>query len=172
MTHPCIYCGKPYAPGHDCTQRMENKFKMHLIIHNNEKEIRETNYWETEYAAKRYFYLSINAGCVRLLIPENLSPMAIKDMRSFKQIVLSFLKPYITTEGQTIELMFDDKSNSPFAIHMNNAQIDRFLSKIEPGTVAHFIAYTKGLVKIIDTKCGIRLVNEIPCLKPWSNTHG
>ena len=52
------------------------------MIGNAGKEITQSNYWETEMAQAGFAYLSFNAGCARLLIPDgNEVPEMKKDAR-------------------------------------------------------------------------------------------
>ena len=141
-----------------------------LVIGNNSQEIKDTNYWDSINNASGQFYLSINAGCVRLLIPQNYSEDFdfISDILSSKQIVLSILKKELIQEGQlAVELMFDDYSDSPYCIHMGITQIDRLFTNEDNNKVTRFISYAKGLKVIQDTHCGIRHVNQIPCMAQW-----
>ena len=41
-----------------------------IIVSNNGADLIDTNYWETDYALHGYYYLSINAGALRLLVPD------------------------------------------------------------------------------------------------------
>ena len=130
-----------------------------LTIGNNSQEIMSTNYFESEYNQHGYFYISINAGCVRLLIPDSASAnqMFIDDITSAKEIILSMLKGYLREEDKhTVELMFDDHSESP-----------RLPLAEGNNSVMRFISYARGLRVIQDTKCGFRYVNKIPCMAEW-----
>lgn len=141
-----------------------------LTIGNNSQEITSTNYWESMYNAEGFFYISINAGCVRLLVPERYSidTQFFDDTLSAKQIVLSMLKKYLQEEKRhSVELMFDDHSENPYCIHVAPNQIDRLLLPEDNNKVMRFIAYAKGLRIIQDTRCGFRFVNKLPCLLPW-----
>ena len=141
-----------------------------LTIGNNSQEITSTNYFESEYNLRGYFYISINAGCVRLLIPDRASndQVFISDITSAKEIVLSMLKKYLREEGkQSVELMFDDHSENPYCLHVATNQIDRLPLAEDDNSVMRFISYAKDLRVIHDTKCGFRYVNRIPCMAEW-----
>ena len=46
-----------------------------ITICNDRSIITSTNYWESEHAAAGYAYLSLNAGCYRLLMPPEQDPL-------------------------------------------------------------------------------------------------
>lgn len=141
-----------------------------LTIGNNSQEITSTNYWELPYNTRGEFYISINAACVRLLIPEKFDADIdfIDALLSSKQIILSILKKYLIEENKlAIELMFDDHSQNPYCIHMGAHQIDRLFLNEDNNKITRFISYAKGLRVVNDTHCGIRHVNKIPCMSEW-----
>jgi len=50
-------------------QGMDGKNKMITTIENDGPDIVTTNYWTTEHEQRGLFYVSINAGTCRLLVP-------------------------------------------------------------------------------------------------------
>ena len=63
----------------------------HFEIENDGPLIVTSNYWESEIAAAGKLYLTINAGCFRLLVPQ-IQRATISDMRpGAKHIVVSML---------------------------------------------------------------------------------
>ena len=59
-----------------------------IQIENNGPEISSTNYFDSEHAQKGYFFLSTNAGCVRLLVPD-IRRSDIAEFKTAKYVVLS-----------------------------------------------------------------------------------
>lgn len=133
-----------------------------ITISNNGKELTETNYWELEHSQKGKFYVSINAGCIRLLCPPSQKIM-ISEMKTGKIIIIS--KGFWTEQNRDgVEIMFEDNSESPFALHLSVEQFD-FVPK--DGKRWRFAIYTKDEGKIFDKKCKVRTVKTIPYMKEW-----
>lgn len=135
-----------------------------IEIHNNGPAISGTNYWDTEHAG--YFYLSWNAGAARLLVPDT-RVGEIAEMRTGEYVILSY-GPW-TDQGSrpAWELLWEDGSDSPYAIHLVEEQTDRRPPVEDQGGGLIVTAWTRaGLVATWPGK--FRRVREIPCLQPWS----
>ncbi len=133
----------------------------HLIrIANNGPRIVETNYFDLPHARAGLFFVSVNAGTFRILVPDN-QLSAIAEMRSGPKCVIS-RGPL--GDSDAIELMFDDGSDSPFALHIDARQVDRLLGYETAEVVV--TAWTRdGLAA---TWPGYyRAVPTLPCLDPW-----
>jgi hypothetical protein len=96
-----------------------------LHFENNGPLIVASNYWESELAAAGLLYLSANAGCFRLLVPQPQSTI-ISDMRpGAKHVVVSMLsKEKWVEKKKCIEWMVDDGSNTPWSCELSTAQVD------------------------------------------------
>lgn len=133
-----------------------------LVINNDGPELLATNYWGLEHAAKGLFFVSINAGCVRLLMPpahEN----ALPDMIAARSVVL--------TRGaydgkEAVEILFDDDTDDPFAIFLDISQFDRIWPPDEDGMTIDFAIYVKGGM-VWSHKCHLRRTATLPLLTPW-----
>ena len=90
-------------------------------IENDGQILQRTSYFTTAQAARGEFYLTWNAGCARLLVPEQ-QKHTLKEMRC--EHVL------ITKKKDRISILFDDKSEKPFVVNIALEQNDR---KIDPG---------------------------------------
>jgi hypothetical protein len=148
-----------------------------IAISNEGGEIIATNYWQSEYAAAGKFFLSLNAGVVRLLVPPSQMPM-VHEMRTAKTIVLT-LGEYEGKSG-AVELLFDDHSDTPFVLFLDPAQIDRRWPTADDGREVGFVVYvgehmlgrglgdpsgeTKG--PGIASTCHLRRTRKLPYLKP------
>lgn len=97
-----------------------------LWIENSGAEITRTNFWETEAARAGKFYLSINAGAFRLLVPQA-HMGAVRDMRAAHIVVVS--QGPMTLEGRAfsdaIELLFDDSTEEPWSLYLTLQAVDR-----------------------------------------------
>lgn len=140
---------------------------MNLIkIENNGPEIIGTNYFDSEYAARGYCYLSINAGAFRLLIPPALES-AIAEMKTGKMAVIS-IGPDARHGGREMaEIMFDDGTSDPYCLFLSMEQVDRKPAQGDSFRETVLTVYTEGLIKEIETPCGFRYVYKLPFLKPW-----
>lgn len=97
-----------------------------IIIENDGQNIASTNYWQTDHAAKGLCYLSANAGAWRLLVP----PAAehyLAEMRTGKSAAI---EPSIQMPGRCWDVVFEDGTDSPFALAIDKQQTDRAM---EPG---------------------------------------
>jgi hypothetical protein len=85
-----------------------------------------TDYWQSETAAAGKLYVSINAGCFRLLVPKS-QHAVISDMRpKAKHIVVSMLpRDKWVDREYCLEWMVEDGSNTPWACHLSPGAVDR-----------------------------------------------
>ena len=77
---------------------------MALVIENNGSEILSSNFWDSETSN---FFLSVNAGAARLLIPDSRID-EIGKMVTGKQVILSRGPCWPQADKDAIEIMFDD----------------------------------------------------------------
>jgi hypothetical protein len=137
-----------------------------LEIHNKGQAIASTNYWESDYNAAGYCYLSWNAGAARLLLADSLKG-ALREMRSAKYVIVSRGKWREQGDREALELLFEDESDSPYCLHLSMEQTDRQLPEINQGGGFFVTVWTRGGEKLrLPGK--YREVSEIPCLEPWS----
>lgn len=137
-----------------------------LIITNRGPELADTNYFDSEHAARGLFYLSWNAGVGRLLVPDASLP-ALKEMATAQYVIVS-RGPW-PEQGKTegIELLFEDNSDSPYCLHLSVEQCDRLLPDLDQGGGFEIVAWARnGKTKSWPGK--YRKVEQIPCLDPWS----
>jgi hypothetical protein len=95
-----------------------------IHIANDGPRILDTDYWTTPHAARGACYLSINAGAFRLLVPPALAS-AIGEMVTAKTVVVSRGPWPEQHKDEAIEVLFDDGTSSPYAIHIGAEQVDR-----------------------------------------------
>lgn len=144
-----------------------------LKIKNNGPEIVETNYWQSKYAARGDVFLSINAGCFRLLVPQApaSSNVCLQDIWS-AEVVLVSRGPWPEAQAHdALEVLFDNGSEASSSLQMAANQCDRLPLANGcdlPGTLPRWrcMVYTEdGL--ICDLPARYRLADRIPCLKGW-----
>ena len=134
-----------------------------LTIENNGPDISNTNYFDSEHAQRGYFYLSTNAGCVRLLVPDNQIQTIAEFKAATKYVILSRGTWPKQKKNDGLELLFEDFSDTPYVIHFGVEQCDMLPNG--DGDWA-FAAWTRH-GKQFECPLKYRKVKEIPCLKAW-----
>lgn len=138
-----------------------------LTFKNRGQELVGTNFWDSDLCAEGFFFLSINDGAFRLLVPDS-RVQHLRDMDSASQVIVS-VGPWPSQERLVgIEILFDDRSDNPFAIHFGEEQTDRRIAVMDQGVNVPFIIYTRHRAHLSST-CKVRLVERIPCLLPWQS---
>ena len=131
-----------------------------IEIFNSGKNIVQTNYFDSKVAVEGKFFVSGNASAVRILVPDIQLP-ALEKMCTGKICVISRGR----FRGQDcVEFMFDDESDSPFAIHMSIKQTSNIISKDQKPFVV--TAWTR-VGKIMEWPGKFRVVRTLPCMAPW-----
>lgn len=132
-----------------------------IMIRNAGAAIESTNYFDGSHAAAGLFYVSINAGAVRLLVPDvQLSTLA--EMRTGHECIIT--RGRMRGGHLVLELMFEDRSDEPFAIHVDMRQCDRDMTERAPSILVS--AWTRhGLVASWPGR--FRTAATLPCLRPW-----
>lgn len=125
------------------------------FISNNGKDIVGTDFFHNKPES---FFVSVNAGSFRLLLPKELE-YAIKEMRTGKFAIVSM-------NNSWFEILFENMSDSPFAIHSPIAAIDRIPSEERRDNLilSVWIAPCK---KVLEIPCKFRKVVQIPNMQPW-----
>jgi hypothetical protein len=144
-----------------------------LRFENDDPLIVASNYWESSMAAAGKLYLSINAGCFRLLIPQT-QRASITDMRpGAKHFVVSMLPREKWREREyCVEWMVEDGSSSPWSCHLSPGQVDRAPNHEDVGK--EWLGTVWDIKKGRPHKCMERpayfqIVPELPWLRKISN---
>ncbi len=97
-----------------------------LRFENDGPSIVASDYWQSNLASAGKLYLSMNAGCFRLLIPE-IQRAVLADMRrGAKHIVVSMLPKEKWREREfCVEWMVEDGSDTPWSCQLSPGQVDR-----------------------------------------------
>lgn len=116
-------------------------------------------------------FLSLNAGAFRLLLPTGWEE-AVQEMQTGREIVVS-RGPWAKDPGHgldAIELLFEDGTADPYAIHLQASQCDRLPLPEDVAQEWVFSAWTaprRGKPhRALDRPCWYRIVPQIPWLKP------
>jgi hypothetical protein len=138
-----------------------------LHFTNDGQRIVQTNYWDIEHAKRGLVFLSWNAGAGRLLVPDGLKSSLLREIRSAKFVIVS-RGPWLEHGQQdALEILFEDNSDSPYAIQLLASQTDRLLPEHNQGGGFDVVIWTRdGEQNRFTGK--YRQVSTIPCLEPWS----
>jgi hypothetical protein len=142
-----------------------------LQIENDGPDIRTTNYWETDPAAAGLVYASCNAGAIRLLLPPAKEP-DIPDMTRGVEYVILSRGPW-PAQGlpEAVEILFEDRSDSPYALHLSPESFDLLPAEPPEGREWRLGLWTAGPRKRADLPVRFRRVQSLPWLRPWEPTH-
>src|SRR4030042_411330 len=95
-----------------------------LTVENDGQAIVSTNYWQSDYAKRGFFYLTINAGAFRLLVPPSREG-ELADMLTASEVIVSRGPWPEHGKHDALELLFEDYSDSPYSLHITSDQVDR-----------------------------------------------
>lgn len=141
-----------------------------IQIVNNESEIVSTNYWQTENAQRGLFYLSINAGAFRLLVPD-IQEAVIAEMATAKEVIVSRGPWPSQNKHDALEFLFEDFTDTPFVLQILPEQADRLPLDSDRDRQGQpprwkFTVWTEAGKKL-ERPARYRLVKKIPCMKAW-----
>lgn len=139
---------------------------MILQIENDGPAIRTTNYWGSEADRVGAMHLSPNAGAFRLLLPSGWES-AIAEMETATVVVVS----RGPMQGRdAIELLFDDGTADPFAVHLGAGQCTPLPVAADAGRQFVLTVWTNRRGKphqSLSRPAWYRIVPRLPWLKPW-----
>jgi hypothetical protein len=135
-----------------------------ITISNDGPVLIASNFWQSEWARRGLYFLSINAGAIRLLMPPAMEH-ALGDMQTAREVILT--RGLYEGKDGALELLFDDASDSPYAIFLDPAQADRRWLPSDEGKRIPFVVYLHGPLPIWQTTCRLRRTRQLPYLKAW-----
>lgn len=131
-----------------------------LQITNDGGDIKYTNYFDSLQARARLIFVSWHAFTARVLVPDAQLWM-ISELHSISECIISRGK---MDGNDMLELLFEDGTDSPFAIFMRMHQADRIITNDgKPFIVALWTR--EG--KVAQWPGYYRVVEELPFLEPW-----
>lgn len=145
-----------------------------IITENHGPLIRSSNYWQSEMAVSGYYYLTPNAGTFRLLCPQNRKD-EIRELRTGKTVVLTvgivhaIAQPGMQIGREMTELLFDDRSESPFALYLSMEQWERLPAADDYNKLWEFTAWEsrRGLPHKVMSRPAFLRRGDLPCLQAW-----
>jgi hypothetical protein len=137
-----------------------------LRIDNNGPEIAASNYWDNPIGE---FLVSANAGAFRVLLAPA-SEVHLPDMRGAKGAAVSRGPWPATGLSDALEILFDDGTDSPFALHTSIAALDRIPPDRELGRrciLSVWVQREGKPHKALELPCLYRRAKQLPDLRPW-----
>ena len=139
-----------------------------LTIQNDRNKIISTNYWASELNSKGLYYISINAGTFRILVPDIYEDLK-SEFETGKDIIITTGKEQ---GSDAVEILFDDHSSDPFRLLVDQQQLDRIPINKDYNKFHSLLMYTKDCKLILSSKVYLRKVKNLPCLKPLPDGRG
>lgn len=144
---------------------------MQLIVRNHGPLILATNYWETPAAKAGKILLSLNAGAFRVLLPPAAEP-ALADMTTAKGCCVSRGPWPDAGLADALEVLFDDGTPDPFALHLSVQSCDRLPLDTDTASEWVLTVWTRPRRErphlALQRPCRYRLSPRLPDLRPWS----
>jgi hypothetical protein len=130
-------------------------------------DIVSTNFFDLPEARAGKLLVSCNAGAFRVLVPDSAIDQ-VEEMRTGLDIIVSRGPWPAAGLADGFELLFDDRTDSPFALQLSTTSFDRLPARTDEGKSFVLSVWTRGPAKQFEKPCRYRRVEWIPCLKPWS----
>jgi hypothetical protein len=143
---------------------------MLIQVSNHGPLITSTDYFSSELAQRGLVFCSVNAGAIRILLPRERWP-DLNDMRQSKYCVLSRGPWPGERKPEAIEIMFEDHSGSPYALHLTPESFDMLPAEPPPGRewiCTAWIEKDGAPHKSLERICHWRRVDKIPCMRAWT----
>jgi hypothetical protein len=87
-------------------------------------------------------------------------------MRSARKVIVSRGPWPAAGKSDAIEVLFDDGSENPYALHFGTEQVDRLLA--DAGREARCTVWTAGPCLRLALPAYYRRVARLPCLQGWA----
>lgn len=140
-----------------------------IVVENHGPLIITSNYWGSDLEAAGKFFVSVNAGAIRVLVPRTARAM-IEESRSSKHVILSRGPWPEQRFAEAVEILFEDGTTSPFALHLALESFDNLPGEPPAGRewVLTLWDWKKTKPhKALERVCHWRRVARIPWLRPW-----
>lgn len=139
-----------------------------IVTTNDGPLILSSTYWGSPAELAGKLWCSVNAGTIRLLIPRS-NRRIISDIRSCAYVILSRGPWPEHRAGDAFELLFEDKSDAPYAIHLLPNSFDQLPAEPVRGefwTLTVWDSKKNRPHLAMSRRCHYRRVAYIPWGKP------
>ena len=97
---------------------------MIITVTNAGPDVLSSSYWGSEYDHAGKLYASCNGGAVRLLLPRALRAMPAQELVAARHAVLSRGPWPEAGLAEAVEIMWEDGTDSPYAMHLSVESFD------------------------------------------------
>jgi hypothetical protein len=140
-----------------------------LAIRNHGPLIRATNYWDLPPRPGEALFVSVNAGAFRVLLRPD-SEVLLDSMWTAQECIVSRGPWPAAGRPDAFEVLFDDATDSPFALHLQRESFDRIPADDDAAQEWILSVWTRPRRgkphKALERPCWYRRVPMIPYLKP------
>jgi hypothetical protein len=139
-----------------------------IQVVNHGAHVAATDYWLSDLNSRGLFFLSINTGAFRLLMPDALA-WAVQEFETAQHVIISRGQ----FQGQdAYEILFDDGTDTPFSVQVGINQADRVVPSSDDGQTVIFSAWIRNKANgtpllAYEKNARFRAVETLPCLKSW-----
>jgi len=134
-----------------------------ITISNNSQEIVACNFWDYPLHVSG---VSVNAGCIRLLIPEAHECHIPEMLRECAHVVVSTIKKP-ALDRFSMEILFEDFSDTPYSLQIQGGAVIGFFPLPDAELIERKLTiWVKGPKKVATLKAYNREVPRLPWLKP------
>jgi hypothetical protein len=146
-----------------------SKIEEVVFIKNDDIKIAETNYWETTLSKKGLFFMNFNNGFYRLLVPETNEDI-VKEVLNASRVIISrgAAPQLVPPRTDAFEIVFEDRTDSPYAILMTPDFWDCFPGENDLGHKGTFAIYCNKTKepKLLFSHVFYRRAETLPCFDP------
>ena len=148
------------------TARAPSMSGEYIMLSNDGPLLTESNYWDSKCAAKGTIYFSVNAGAIRILLPDGVSPELLLAASTAQYAIVS-----LNRKRTAYEVLFEDGTQNPYAVMSDISAWDRLLPQNESGREGiRLLIYTRGCSLSVELEAKFRVVPSLPYLKPWPDS--
>lgn len=147
-----------------------------IWVKNDETRIVSMNFWGSRLEESGRFYVSPNAGEIRVLLPTNFNLGEISQLRRSVDHAVVTKGPIKGASGQVgYEILFEDHSSNPYCLHTSTQAVERPI-KFDTTECNLSLWYQKGAARmprrLFHTDCYLRQAPQIPYAKSWEEDPG
>ena len=139
-------------------------------IENDGPLVIKTNFFDSEHAKDGDFFVSVNSGAFRLLVPDSRIG-EMNEMNTAKKIVISEGPCWPDGKGgrprKALEILFDDCTDTPYSMWVTAEQVDKMPPAADHCKQVTFSAWGRGPAQLMSRPAWFRMVKRIPCLESW-----
>jgi hypothetical protein len=139
-----------------------------IVTTNEGPLIVDSTYWGSDYDRADKLFASVNAGTIRILFPQALHQLA-KECQGAEYVILSRGPRRDKDLADAVEIMWEDHSDAPFALHLSPTSFDQLPAEPPAGQQWRLAVWelVEGQPHLAcEHACHWRRVPHLPWLKP------